>query len=244
MLALTTLLALIIQIVAVKAWIPGDRHPQSPLYGGRGSTPICHDELILTNKNQFDIYTTVNTGNVTFTDRKIPISIWLPLPITSQDTPTPTGVASPSNHSITYQFPTPVDLITGSSFISYPGVAKRGCGRLGYMKLAKKVPLVILSHGHPGKKELWSGHAEALASKGFAVVAIDHTDSLWTTLPKLNSLGTASLTSSLLNRRQDQLFVYDQIASLSTDAKNQKAPFLYNNVDATKTTIVGFSFGG
>ncbi|KAJ3326870.1 hypothetical protein HDU76_012560 [Blyttiomyces sp. JEL0837] len=78
--------------------------------------------------------------------------------------------------SITYQFKKRLDFTSGSTYMTYPGVAKVGCSKLVSTKLAKKAPLVILSHGHPGKKELWSGHAEALASKGYAVVAIDHTD--------------------------------------------------------------------
>ncbi|KAJ3319413.1 hypothetical protein HDU76_000542 [Blyttiomyces sp. JEL0837] len=214
MLAVVTLVALLAQSLAVQAWIPGDRHPQSPVNGGRGSLPFCYEEAVLTNPGQPDLFTTVNTGNVTFSDRNIPISIWLPL---TDGPATQTGVAN--NTSITYKFPTPVDLKTGNSFVSYRGVAH-------------------------GKKEFWSGHAEALASKGFVVVAIDHTDSLWTTFDKLNALGTASIASALLNRRQDQLFVYDQIVKLGSTPGNHQFPYLYNNVDTTKTTVWGFSFGG
>ncbi|KAJ3297564.1 hypothetical protein HDU76_006547 [Blyttiomyces sp. JEL0837] len=181
-------------------------------------------------------------GTPTYANRTLAVSIWLPLP-PSEGT-TPTGVATTS--SITYQFTKPKDFISGSSYIAYPGVAKVGCSKLVSTKLAKKAPLIILSHGHPGKKELWSGHAEALASKGYAVVAIDHTDALLTTTPYAANLSTASFVSSLLNRRQDQLFIYDQIAALTTTvpASTSKLAYLYNNVDATKSTIMGYSFGG
>src|SRR5690606_14017305 len=41
-------------------------------------------------------------------------------------------------------------------------------------------PLVILSHGYPGNRYLMSHLGENLASKGYVVVSIDHTDSTYT----------------------------------------------------------------
>ena len=40
-------------------------------------------------------------------------------------------------------------------------------------------PLVIISHGHPGNRFLMSHTAESLASKGYIVASIDHTDSTY-----------------------------------------------------------------
>jgi predicted dienelactone hydrolase len=44
-------------------------------------------------------------------------------------------------------------------------------------KNAGVFPLVIVSHGYPGNRFLLSHLTENLASKGYVVVAIDHTDS-------------------------------------------------------------------
>ena len=42
-------------------------------------------------------------------------------------------------------------------------------------------PLVIVSHGYPGNRYLMSHLAENLASKGYVVASIDHTDSTYRT---------------------------------------------------------------
>ncbi|KAJ3316818.1 hypothetical protein HDU76_001534 [Blyttiomyces sp. JEL0837] len=247
MLSIAAIIALVAQIATVNAWIPGDKHPLSPEMGGRGSGALCYETTTLTTPVGVDMYNTALTGTITYAPRTLPISIWLPLP--ASEGTSPLGVAPYDQSSIIYNFTKPTDFPSNSAFVTYPGVAKGNCAFLENNKLASKAPLVILSHGQPGKKELWSAHAESLASKGYAVVAIDHTDSLWTT--RSTSLSgvydQASMTSSLLNRRQDQLFVYDQLVAL-TDAKipspsNQLA-FLKGNVDTSKTTVVGYSFGG
>ncbi|KAJ3330900.1 hypothetical protein HDU76_004580 [Blyttiomyces sp. JEL0837] len=244
MIAIATIITLVAQIAVVQAWIPGDRHPLSPQKGGRGSVAFCYETTSFTTPVGVDMYNTALTGNITYGARTLPVSIWLPLP--ASEGTSPTGVAT--KYTITYNFTKPTDFLSSSAFVTYPGVAKGNCSKLISTKLATKAPLVILSHGQPGKKELWSAHAESLASKGYAVVAIDHTDSLWTTRSASLSgaYDQASMTSSLLNRRQDQLFIYDQIAALTTTvpATTSKLAYLYNNVDATKTSIVGYSFGG
>jgi len=95
-------------------------------------------------------------------------------------------------------------------------------------------PLVIVSHGFPGNRFLLSPLAENIASKGYVVVSIDHTDSTYATYQN-----RMSFTSTLVNRPLDQLFVLNQIAKLSTDSKS----FLYGIVDANNTAIVGYSMG-
>ena len=74
-------------------------------------------------------------------------------------------------------------------------------------------PLVIVSHGYPGSRYLLTYLTENLASKGYVVVAIDHTES---TYPDL-----AGFPSTLVNRPLDDLFVLNEMARLS--AKNSKS---------------------
>jgi predicted dienelactone hydrolase len=93
-------------------------------------------------------------------------------------------------------------------------------------------PLILLSHGYPGNRFLMSHLGENLASKGYVVVSIDHTDSTYD-----NQL---AFGSTLVNRPLDQLFVLDQIDALSRDAGS----FLSGLVDADNTGLIGYSMGG
>ena len=95
-------------------------------------------------------------------------------------------------------------------------------------------PLVILSHGFPGNRYLMSPLAENIASKGYVVAAIDHTDTTY------DALSPRSFSSALVNRSLDQLFVLNQIAKLSQDAKS----FLNGRVDAGNAAVIGYSMGG
>ena len=65
----------------------------------------------------------------------------------------------------------------------------------------QKYPLVLISHGYPGNRFLLSHLAENIASKGYVVVSIDHTDSTYRT--------QAAFGSTLVNRPLDQLFTLD-----------------------------------
>jgi len=93
-------------------------------------------------------------------------------------------------------------------------------------------PLVLISHGYPGNRFLLAHLAENIASKGYVVVSIDHTDSTYRT--------KAAFSSTLVNRPVDQLFVLSQIDKMSKDNNS----FLYNLVDAKNTALIGYSMGG
>lgn len=93
-------------------------------------------------------------------------------------------------------------------------------------------PLVIISHGYPGNRFLLSHLAENIASKGYVVASIDHTDSTYRT--------QAAFGSTLVNRSLDQVFVLNEMERLSADS----ATVLGGLVDASNTAIVGYSMGG
>jgi predicted dienelactone hydrolase len=99
-------------------------------------------------------------------------------------------------------------------------------------KSEQKFPLVIISHGYPGNRYLLSPLAENIASKGYVVVSIDHTDSTYRT--------KAAFSSTLVNRPVDQLFALELIDTMSTEDTS----FLYNLVDAQNTALIGYSMGG
>ncbi|ASJ72602.1 alpha/beta hydrolase family protein [Granulosicoccus antarcticus] len=93
-------------------------------------------------------------------------------------------------------------------------------------------PLVIISHGYPGNRFLLSHLAENIASKGYVVASIDHTDSTYRT--------QAAFGSTLRNRSLDQLFVLDEMARLNADTGS----FLQGLMDTDNTALIGYSMGG
>ncbi len=97
-----------------------------------------------------------------------------------------------------------------------------------------RYPLVLMSHGFPGNRHLFTPIAENIASKGYVVVSIDHVESTY------NTLGTNGLYSALVNRPTDQLFVLNKIAELS----NSDTSFLNGLVDTDNTALIGYSMGG
>ncbi len=89
----------------------------------------------------------------------------------------------------------------------------------------QKFPLVIVSHGYPGSRFFLSYLTENLASKGYVVAAIDHTDSV---------VGEVRpFPSTLLNRSNDQLFVLESLT--------KRFPEM---IEANNAAIVGYSMGG
>ncbi|MGO4893089.1 alpha/beta hydrolase family protein [Flavobacterium sp. W21_SRS_FM6] len=93
-------------------------------------------------------------------------------------------------------------------------------------------PLVLISHGYPGNRYLLAHLAENIASKGYVVASIDHTDSTYRT--------RAAFASTLVNRPIDQLFVLDQIEQMSANLTS----FLYALVNAKNSALIGYSMGG
>ncbi len=94
-------------------------------------------------------------------------------------------------------------------------------------------PLVIISHGYPGSRLMFTYLTENLASKGYVVVSIAHTDSTYD--------NTAIFGSTLLNRSQDQWFVLNEMANLSAAGSSA---FLSGLLDADNTALIGYSMGG
>lgn len=95
-----------------------------------------------------------------------------------------------------------------------------------------RYPLVIISHGYPGNRYLISHLGENLASKGYVVASIDHTDSTYD--------DQKAFQSTLYNRPLDQRFVLDTLDNLSNDSGS----FLNGLLDAQTTGVVGYSMGG
>ena len=93
-------------------------------------------------------------------------------------------------------------------------------------------PLVVMSHGYPGNRFLMSPIAENLASKGYVVISIDHTDSTYS--------DQGPFPSTLRNRSLDISFVIDEMVKANRSAAS---PFK-DLIDENRMALIGYSMGG
>lgn len=96
-------------------------------------------------------------------------------------------------------------------------------------------PLVVLSHGYTGYRTIMFYLGEHLASHGYIVVGIDHTDSTNEDVDFDNNPG-GGFVSTLINRARDQQFVLDYLAKGDTDVAN--------STDTDNAAVIGYSMGG
>ena len=99
----------------------------------------------------------------------------------------------------------------------------------------KTYPLVVLSHGYTGYRTIMFYLGEHLASHGYVVVGIDHTDSTTGDVDFENA-PFAGFPSTLINRARDQQFVLDYFTSAESD--------LAKAVDSDNASVIGYSMGG
>ena len=95
-------------------------------------------------------------------------------------------------------------------------------------------PVIVISHGYTGYRTLMFYLGEHLASHGYVVAAIDHTDS---TNKDVNFAENpySGFPSTLLNRSRDQVLTLNSISENT---------FFKENVDASKAGVIGYSMGG
>jgi predicted dienelactone hydrolase len=204
----------------IEPFIVGDALPDAPELSARGTYKVGVQTLDFVNKGQVDILKS-KKGVDTIYDRPLKVEVWYPAVL-------PTG----TKEMVTY------DEVLGMSSdpkrplipFTYMGRALRGATP---QFSDGNFPLVIVSHGYVGSRLLLSYLTENLASKGYVVVAIDHTESTFR--------DAGGFQSTLLNRSKDILFVLNQVAELS---KPNSKNFLSKLVDANNTALVGYSMGG
>jgi predicted dienelactone hydrolase len=179
--------------------------PDAPALAAFGPLAIGVTTLSLVNPGQIDIVNATETEAPRY-DRPLTVEVWYPA-----DPGMPPGG--------TYT----AFLRDGATLVTLIGRASRDAA-----PLAGSYPLVILSHGYPGNRFLLSPLAENLASKGYVVAAIDHTDSTYD--------NQGAFGSTLVNRPWDQRFVLDALAGLDGA--------LGAAIDAERTAVIGYSMGG
>ncbi|AXE16365.1 dienelactone hydrolase [Runella rosea] len=201
-------------------FINGDLLPDAPELATRGKYSIGVQTLKLVNNNQLDVLHSKN-GKDSLYNRPLTVEIWYP------------AIIPPDKQQLVEY-----DQVLGSSNDpKRPLIPFKFMGRALRNAQADKTdgpyPLLIVSHGYLGSRYLLTYLTENLASKGYIVVAIDHTESTFS--------DAASFASTLLNRSLDDLFVLNEMARLGN---KESKTFLSGLVNAENTALIGYSMGG
>jgi dienelactone hydrolase len=101
-----------------------------------------------------------------------------------------------------------------------------------------KLPVVIYSHGLAGTRETSSQIAEELASHGYVVVALDHTDCWGMEFPDGRYL-RGSTGGDVTGRLQDLQFLVDELARL-----NASDALFAGRLNLDRVGVSGISLGG
>ncbi|WKX78081.1 alpha/beta hydrolase family protein [Zobellia laminariae] len=198
----------------------GDALPDAPELAERGDHTVGVRTLNLVHKDQVDILNS-KEGKDPMYDRALTIEVWYPS-------------EAPANKTATVSY----EEVMGTRGDSLrPLVPFYFKGR-AYRDAAPKAnkggyPLIVVSHGYVGSRYLMTYLTENLASKGYVVVSIDHTDS---TFKDANAF-----QSTLLNRAKDIKFVINTIAEKGGSSSKDQ---LSGMVDSEYIGIVGYSMGG
>ncbi|MFT2109921.1 alpha/beta hydrolase family protein [Marinomonas sp. 2405UD68-3] len=187
--------------------------PDAPELAAFGTFPIGVRTLEVTNIDQLDVLSIGENMKKPRYDRPLTLEVWYP-------------AESKSTKRGSYKN---VYLRDGVTKVTLTGKAQRD---LPPIQIGSSFPLIILSHGYPGNRYLLSHLGENLASKGYVVVSIDHTESTYH--------DKAAFGSTLVNRPLDQMFVLNKVDTLSKEPGH----FLEGLVDASNTGLIGYSMGG
>jgi predicted dienelactone hydrolase len=187
----------------------------APELAARGGYGVGVRTVQLVHPGQVDIlHIDKASGKAPLYDRPLTVEVWYPAVI-------PAGVTEEA----VYDMPMPGG---AGATIKIRDKALRDAAPVS----GKTFPLVIVSHGYPGSRYFLSYLTSNLASKGYVVAAIDHTDSVFD--------GMRGFESTLLNRSRDQLFTIASVGEMAAKPDN----FLHGLVDASNVAVVGYSMGG
>ncbi|MFS4415821.1 alpha/beta hydrolase family protein [Maribacter sp. 2307ULW6-5] len=205
---------------AQDTFVYGDALPDAPELAARGPYAVGVRTLDLVHTDQLDILNSTPQREVRY-DRPIRAEIWYPAQA---------GAHKDKLESYKEVMGTRGDSLRPLVPFQFYGRAHRdappstGDG---------KFPLVVVSHGYVGSRYIMTYLTENLASKGYVVLALDHTDS---TFKDANAFH-----STLLNRAKDISFAVDAMARLEASGDNDP---LGSIMDTSNTGIIGYSMGG
>ncbi|MEG3088784.1 alpha/beta hydrolase family protein [Sphingomonas sp. PB4P5] len=186
--------------------------PDAPQLAVPGPNAVGVMRLDVTNPDQPDLLLPA-TGGIARHDRVLPLTIWYPAARPARATPA---------HYVPYvPGPQAKGGRTGTAFTSAAPI--RG-----------HFPLVVFSHGFHNWATGFADLAEHLASRGYVIASIDHSDA--DRAAKIPPLAAFGMT--VVSRSADQRFV---IAELTRRAGSGPLAGAY---DATKIALMGYSMGG
>ncbi len=201
------------------AFVYGDLLPDAPELAARGSYSIGVQTVSWVNPGQIDVLRS-KRGVDTFYNRKIVAEVWYPAALRPNQ-----------KEEIQYD-----ELMGTSNDPKRPLIpfkfAGRACRDADPSLEGGKFPLIIVSHGYVGSRYLMTYLTENLASKGYVVVALDHTESTFR--------DAGGFPSTLLNRSKDVIFALNEITKIAKSGKN----IFSQIVDTDNVGLVGYSMGG
>jgi predicted dienelactone hydrolase len=175
----------------------------------------------------------LNTSDfVSIANRKLTLEIWYPSSNISSKTSSKISAKTAEPKQVSISKATYQDQTRSGKPFELQGNAYRDTeidSSLG------KFPLIVLSHGYTGYRSMMFYLAEHLASHGYVVASIDHTDSTNREINFSNNPG-AGFASTLYNRARDQQFVLDHLNHISSKFSTL--------IDSTSAAVIGYSMGG
>jgi len=196
--------------------VPGDTPPGAPELAARGPHPVGVRTLSWHIADALDVPATLAANEPRRGPRELTVEAWYPATVAE-------GVfAVYRDH-----------LGRGLEDPERPPVGFERVGRAyrDAPALRSRAPLVVVSHGYPGSRYLLSWLGEHLASKGYAVLAADHTGSTH------GDMGPA--LDALYHRPLDIAAVLDAAAAWGRDH-----PDLAGAWDPSSAALAGYSMGG
>lgn len=188
--------------------------PDAPELAAFGEFAVGVRTLEVVDSDRVDVLNTPRGGETAYYDRSLTLEIWYPAALE-------TGQSPGTQYQTVTRNPAVTATLNGRAVRDAAPATASG-----------PYPLVIISHGYPGNRYLLSHSGENLASKGYVVVSIDHTDSTYD--------DQQAFPSTLYNRPLDQRFVLAEIAGLASSDSG----FLAGLADTERTGIIGYSMGG
>lgn len=201
-------------------FVYGDALPDAPELSQRGKHAVGVQTIQLVHKDQIDILNYSKEKEARY-DRPLTAEVWYPAELTADQRELTEYDEVLGNANTPDRPLIPFTFLGRAARNATPDLTNGA------------YPLVVVSHGYTGSRYIMTYLTEHLASKGYVVVAIAHTESTFS--------DAGNFSSTLLNRPLDILFVVDEIAKLSAKGSTS---FLAGLADANNTAIVGYSMGG
>ena len=188
-----------------------NEHPDMlPELSKKGESAIGVKTLTLENNDYVDPFTGERAP------RSLKVEVWYP---TDETGATDAIYANQTRNGISFQ-------IKGDAI------------RDAQVSAPQELSLVILSHGYTGYRTIMYYIGEHLASHGYVVVSIDHTDSTNEDVdPKVNPF--SGFKSTLINRSRDQQYILEYFSNTTNTTK-----VFGESLSVKNAGIIGYSMGG